>query len=160
MKTFISSFTTLLILLINVNNSKAQVNYVYLSSAKISFLTPSSSPYGNDDKDHDTQIGIQVNGAYGAICSLTRYSEDIRFPDNDSYNDVQLPVVDPTGRQNIGKDEFAHGRIQITIFPNGHDTWIFKPTIYFYFSDGTSTSFVASDFIKVSQDSPTGTINF
>jgi hypothetical protein len=160
MKTAIYFIITLCVLTLYAGTSKAQVNYVYLSGAKMVFFTPSSSPYGNDNKDHDTQIDVSIIGAYGYVSSATHNGQDIEYPDNNSNNEMGLNLSDPNGRQYIAMPEFSHGRYVITITPNGNDEWIFKPTLYLYFSNGTSAVYTANNFLKLNQNNRTGTVTF
>ncbi|MBB5395053.1 hypothetical protein HDC91_001081 [Mucilaginibacter sp. AK015] len=49
---------------------------------------------------------------------------------------------------------------KITIYPNGHDEWIFVPTLVMRFPDGTSLSFTANSALDIDEDDRVGYVNY
>ncbi len=131
-----------------------------LTAAEVVFLTPRDSKYHGDDKDHDTKINIQLIDNSDSVISATEYDEDKTFPDNDTENEVTLTGNAFNGLVKVDKAAFSTGSFIITIRPSGNDTWIFLPTIYLYFSDGSSLSYKANDVIRLDQNFSSRSIKF
>jgi hypothetical protein len=115
----------------NKDNSIQQEPYV--TSAKITFMTPSEP--GGDDKDDDTKITISIFNIYGYQCASRYYTDKVQFKDDGSSHDVRLDLstAPPVYKSAITSLQ----KMNIGIIANGADNWEFVPTVIFNFSDGT-----------------------
>ena len=111
-----------------------------LTSASITFFTDT------DDKDGDTFVATRVlDGTLGRLAARAQgfYA---RFPDQTDNGPFPLTV-----RSGETADALEFGRIEITITPNGHDTWNFSYILTLHFSDG-STEEADSGPVSLSQN--------
>ena len=100
-------------------------NNVVLKSVSILFNT------ADDDKDMDTKVLLTLKNGAGKVVTSGSF-DNMAFRDN-SINSYEMPLENIT----VYKNEILNGTLIIQIFPKGHDTWKFTPTIKLTFSDGT-----------------------
>ncbi len=119
----------------------------YLVDAYIHFTT------GNDDKDHDTLVYVNVWDSHRVKCVSfggLGYSFDQRyhFVENTDNGIFDLGVA------NASYADFRQPwQSQISIWPNGDDTWNFKYTLTLAFSDGSTLSW-SQGYQTLTTDNP------
>jgi hypothetical protein len=135
-----------------------------LASATVNFTTPQQSPLGHDDKDDDTYFDMWLFGTHAysttdmSLSLLHLYfGQKNQFHDDGGTVRVAFDLnsrTNPTDNSPLDKDTFSFCGLGLQIHPNGHDTWIFQPTITLIFDDGTGTTLSpATATYLVSQDS-------
>jgi hypothetical protein len=111
-----------------------------LTAAQIRFFT------GDDDKDGDTGLNVQVLTPGGSIAGLANPSGT--FPDHTTNGPFALTVNGFTAGQ------LNNGSVRLAITPVGNDTWHFSFRLDLNFSDGTTVP-VLGDNLTLSQDTRT-----
>jgi hypothetical protein len=112
-----------------------------LTKATIEFFTTS------DDKDFDTFVATRVTD--GASGRLVARAQSFYTHFNDHTDDGPFPL---TVRTSETADDLNFGNINVTITPNGNDTWNFFYVLELTFSDG-SIEDVDSPPLHLTQDS-------
>jgi len=112
-----------------------------LTKATIEFFTTS------DDKDFDTFVATRVTD--GASGRLVARAQSFYTHFNDHTDNGPFPL---TIRSSETGDDLNFGSINVTITPNGHDTWNFSYVLELTFSDG-SIEDIDSGPLHLTQDS-------
>lgn len=125
-----------------------------VSSGTLTFTTEACGG-DSDNKDHDTQVYVEVYGSHGTIIATENYTDDVEFPDNGSQNTIPLNIGDPNAPGVvITDDDLPVQKILVRITPNGHDTWTFDHLVV-NFNSGT---YALNTCVKVTQDRRTAII--
>ena len=112
-----------------------------LTGANITFHT------NDENKDWDTKVSIVVRlgGQQGPTVARTDsiFSE---FGDNSDAGPFDLWLIRP-----VTRDQLRRGQVEISIQPNGDDTWRFNFLLDFLFSDGAHL-IARANGIELTQD--------
>ena len=134
-----------------------KIEYVHANDVSSGTLTFTTEACGgdSDNKDHDTQVYVEVYGSHGTIIATENYTDDVEFPDNGSQNTIPLNIGDPGAPGVvITDDNLPIQKILVRITPNGHDTWTFDHLVA-AFNSGT---YALNTCVKVTQDRRTAVI--
>jgi hypothetical protein len=112
-----------------------------LTSARITFFTDT------DDKDGDTFVRVAVTDGQSNRLAALLNGFFGHFNDQTAAGPFGMVV-----RSGVTADALEGGNVQISITPNGHDTWNFSYELDLGFSDG-SIEPVESGPISLNQDS-------
>lgn len=119
-----------------------------LTSARVFFHTT------NDNKDHDTNVVVNVNCDSGTVASVSSNFGG-EFRDNTDNGPFGMTVVAPQPINRVN----GVCRAELTEQPNGHDEWHFNWWVELTFSNG-QTIRSATGAGDVDHDRPRATINF
>jgi hypothetical protein len=89
---------------------------------------------GDDNKDADTGLLVEVKSAGGRVLARFRQARDKEFKDGFTHTE-QLELFGP-----VFEPEMANAILTIDISPNGNDTWRFDWKLDGTWSDGLSFS--------------------
>lgn len=104
----------------------------------------------SDDKDHDTGFELDLKTANDlVIASGVLNQGDNVYYGNDSDHDFNLNVDG-----HYTEWDLNHGKIDIRITPNGHDTWKFDLYVYVYYTNGEHSEYRSIGW-TLTQDDPT-----
>jgi len=99
----------------------------------------------NECKDDDTHVEVVVKNAVNDVAYSS--SDYYHFRDNSINGPFPMTV------QPVSKDQLQPAYVDITIKPNGHDTWHFSFTIDLTLSDGSHIIFTSGE-IELKQRPP------
>jgi hypothetical protein len=113
-----------------------------ISGVKVEFATT------QQNKDHDTGVEVYYRTADNRVIATARIEQG----DNTEYPPNTSAILSLEMKGSYYDSDLPHSKINIRIFPNGHDTWTFDLNIIIVYSDGTESSFISSTGWSLSQD--------